>query len=649
MVIFINQIRMKIGVMFGSPETTTGGNALKFYASVRLDIRRIGSIKERDEVVGNQTRVKVVKNKLAPPFKQVEFDIMYGEGVSKTGELVDLGVKAGIVEKSGSWFSYNSQRLGQGRENAKLFLQRQSGRSPTRSRLALRQNAGLIAEQFLENGGRATISRTTRPTTVASAQPIASVDDDRRADHGPAVLLLADAGSPHSACATHGQRPMSHCWTAHRHGRLQGRDVQVLRSALLRHGANPFCEEGRGNMSGVNEIRSAFLDYFKKNGHEVVASSPLVPRNDPTLMFTNAGMVQFKNVFTGLEQRPYSRAATSQKCVRAGGKHNDLDNVGYTARHHTFFEMLGNFSFGDYFKERAIELAWNLITKEFGLAKDQLTGHRLSHRRRGVRPLEEDRRPARGAHHPHRDQRQFLGDGRYRPVRPVLGDLLRPRRQHSRAARPAAPDEDGDRFIEIWNLVFMQFEQVTKEERIDLPRPSIDTGMGLERIAAVLQGKHDNYDIDLFRALIRASEEATGVKAEGKNRASHRVIADHLRSSSFLIADGVLPSNEGRGYVLRRIMRRAMRHAQLLGAEDPLMWRLVPALVREMGQAYPELIRGEAADHRDAEARGDAFPQDAGARPWPARRRDRHAVGAATASTARPPSSSTTPTASRST
>ena len=257
--------------------------------------------------------------------------------------------------------------------------------------------------------------------------------------------------------------------------------------------------------------------------------------------------------------------------MRAGGKHNDLDNVGYTARHHTFFEMLGNFSFGDYFKERAIELAWNLITKEFGLAQGQADGHRLSHRRRGAGLWKKIAGLPEEPHHPHRDQRQFLGDGRYRPVRPVLGDLLRPRRGHSGAARPAAPDEDGDRFIEIWNLVFMQFEQVTKEERIDLPRPSIDTGMGLERVAAVLQGEHDNYDIDLFRALIRASEEATGVKAEGKNRASHRVIADHLRSSSFLIADGVLPSNEGRGYVLRRIMRRAMRHAQLLGARDPLM------------------------------------------------------------------------------
>ncbi|RWC42755.1 alanine--tRNA ligase [Mesorhizobium sp.] len=345
-------------------------------------------------------------------------------------------------------------------------------------------------------------------------------------------------------------------------------------------------------MSGVNEIRSAFLDYFRKEGHEVVASSPLVPRNDPTLMFTNAGMVQFKNVFTGLESRPYSRAATSQKCVRAGGKHNDLDNVGYTARHHTFFEMLGNFSFGDYFKERAIELAWNLITREFGIAKDRLlvTVYHTDDAAAGfwkkIAGLPEDRiiRIA--------TSDNFWAMGDTGPCGPC-SEIFYDHGADIRGGPPGSADEDGDRFIEIWNLVFMQFEQVTKAERIELPRPSIDTGMGLERIAAVLQGEHDNYDIDLFKALIRASEEATGVKAEGKNRASHRVIADHLRASSFLIADGVLPSNEGRGYVLRRIMRRAMRHAQLLGARDPLMWRLVPALVREMGQAYPELVRGQ--------------------------------------------------------
>jgi alanyl-tRNA synthetase len=345
-------------------------------------------------------------------------------------------------------------------------------------------------------------------------------------------------------------------------------------------------------MSGVNEIRSAFLEYFKKNGHEVVASSPLVPRNDPTLMFVNAGMVQFKNVFTGLEQRPYSRAATSQKCVRAGGKHNDLDNVGYTARHHTFFEMLGNFSFGDYFKERAIELAWNLITREFGLARDRLlvTVYHTDDEAAGfwkkIAGLPEEKI----IRIPTSDNFWAMGDtGPCGPCSEIFYD----HGESIPGGPPGSPDEDGDRFIEIWNLVFMQYEQITKEERITLPRPSIDTGMGLERIAAVLQGEHDNYDIDLFKALIRASEDATGVPAQGKNRASHRVIADHLRASSFLIADGVLPSNEGRGYVLRRIMRRAMRHAQLLGARDPLMWRLVPALVREMGQAYPELVRGE--------------------------------------------------------
>ncbi|GAA5625487.1 alanine--tRNA ligase [Brucella sp. NBRC 12953] len=346
-------------------------------------------------------------------------------------------------------------------------------------------------------------------------------------------------------------------------------------------------------MAGVNEIRSTFLDYFRKNGHEVVSSSPLVPRNDPTLMFTNAGMVQFKNVFTCLEQRPYSRATTSQKCVRAGGKHNDLDNVGYTARHHTFFEMLGNFSFGDYFKEEAISHAWNLITKEFGLNKDKLlvtvyhTDDDAANFWKKIAGLSDDRiiRIA--------TNDNFWAMGDTGPCGPC-SEIFYDHGDHIWGGPPGSADEDGDRFIEIWNLVFMQFEQVTPDQRIDLPRPSIDTGMGLERVAAVLQGVHDNYDIDLFKALIRASEEATGVKAEGDFRASHRVIADHLRASSFLIADGVLPSNEGRGYVLRRIMRRAMRHAQLLGASQPLMWRLLPALIREMGQAYPELIRAEA-------------------------------------------------------
>lgn len=346
-------------------------------------------------------------------------------------------------------------------------------------------------------------------------------------------------------------------------------------------------------MNGVNEIRSTFLDYFRKNGHEIVSSSSLVPRNDPTLMFTNAGMVQFKNVFTGVESRSYSRATTSQKCVRAGGKHNDLDNVGYTARHHTFFEMLGNFSFGDYFKEDAIHFAWNLLTKEFGLSKDKLlvtvyhTDDEAADHWKKIAGLSDDKIIRIATN----DNFWAMGDtGPCGPCSEIFydhGDKIW-------GGPPGSADEDGDRFIEIWNLVFMQYEQVTADERVNLPRPSIDTGMGLERIAAVLQGVHDNYDIDLFKTLIRASVEATGVKAEGDFVASHRVIADHLRSSAFLIADGVLPSNEGRGYVLRRIMRRAMRHAQLLGSKDPLMWRLLPTLVREMGQAYPELIRAEA-------------------------------------------------------
>jgi alanyl-tRNA synthetase len=346
-------------------------------------------------------------------------------------------------------------------------------------------------------------------------------------------------------------------------------------------------------MSGVNEIRSAFLDYFAKHGHAVVPSSPLVPRNDPTLMFTNAGMVQFKNVFTGLEKRPYVRAVTAQKCVRAGGKHNDLDNVGYTARHHTFFEMLGNFSFGDYFKDVAIELAWNLITKEFGLPKERLTAtvyvddDQAFGLWKKIAGLPESRilRIA-GA-----DNFWAMGDtGPCGPCSEIFYD----HGDHIPGGPPGSLDAEGDRFIEIWNLVFMQFEQTAPGERHDLPRPSIDTGMGLERIAAVLQGTHDNYEIDLFRAIIHAVAELTGVDAQGPHKASHRVIADHLRASAFLIADGVLPSNEGRGYVLRRIMRRAMRHAELLGAREPLMFKLVPTLVREMGQAYPELVRAQA-------------------------------------------------------
>ena len=346
-------------------------------------------------------------------------------------------------------------------------------------------------------------------------------------------------------------------------------------------------------MTSTNDIRRSFLEYFTASDHAEVASAPLVPYNDPTLMFVNAGMVPFKNAFTGLETPPAPRATSSQKCVRAGGKHNDLDNVGYTARHHTFFEMLGNFSFGDYFKEQAILHAWTLLTKEWGLSPDKLTAT-VYHTDdeaydlwRKISGLPEDRI----IRIPTNDNFWSMGDtGPCGPCSEIFYD----HGEHIFGGPPGSPDEDGDRFVEIWNLVFMQFDQSADGSRSDLPKPSIDTGMGLERIAAVMQGVHDNYDTDTFKALIGASESLTGVKAEGEQTASHRVIADHLRSTSFLMADGVLPSNEGRGYVLRRIMRRAMRHAHLLGANEPLMHRLVPALVAEMGQAYPELVRGQA-------------------------------------------------------
>ena len=346
-------------------------------------------------------------------------------------------------------------------------------------------------------------------------------------------------------------------------------------------------------MASSNDIRAAFLDYFARNGHQVVESSPLVPRNDPTLMFTNAGMVQFKNLFTGQEKRPYARATTAQKCVRAGGKHNDLDNVGYTARHHTFFEMLGNFSFGDYFKEKAIPYAWELVTRDYGLPKDRLLVT--------VYAEDDDAAAIWKKVTGFADERiiriptdaNFWRMGETGPCGPCSEIFF----DHGPAipgGPPGSPDEDGDRFVEVWNLVFMQFEEGPPGTRVPLPRPSIDTGMGLERIAAILQGKHDNYDIDIFRALILASAEATGQDPDGPFRVSHRVVADHLRSVAFLIADGVLPSNEGRGYVLRRIMRRAMRHIHLMGAREPVMYRLVPALVRQMGAAYPELGRAEA-------------------------------------------------------
>ncbi|HEX8528264.1 alanine--tRNA ligase [Allosphingosinicella sp.] len=345
-------------------------------------------------------------------------------------------------------------------------------------------------------------------------------------------------------------------------------------------------------MTSTNDIRRGFLEYFGAQGHRVVPSAPLIPHNDPTLMFVNAGMVPFKNVFTGLESRPYTTAASSQKCVRAGGKHNDLDNVGYTARHHTFFEMLGNFSFGDYFKERAIELAWHLLTSEWGVSPERLTAtvyhtddeaYDLWRRIAGL----PDSRIIRIAT---KDNFWAMGDSG--PCGPC-SEIFYDHGEHIPGGPPGSPDEDGDRFTEIWNLVFMQYEQEDNEIVRDLPRPSIDTGMGLERIAAVLQGVHDNYDTDTFKALIAASGALTHNARTDDTEASHRVIADHLRASGFLVADGVLPANEGRGYVLRRIMRRAMRHAHLLGASEPLMHRLVPSLVAEMGAAYPELVRAQ--------------------------------------------------------
>ena len=345
-------------------------------------------------------------------------------------------------------------------------------------------------------------------------------------------------------------------------------------------------------MLGTNDLRTAFLDYFAANGHAIVPSSPLVPENDPTLLFTNAGMVQFKNVFTGVETRDYSRAVTSQKCVRAGGKHNDLENVGYTARHHTFFEMLGNFSFGDYFKETAIDLSWSLITRDFGVPEDKLLvtiyadDDEAFDLWRRIAGLGEERilRIA--------TSDNFWSMGETGPCGPC-SEIFYDHGDRIPGGPPGSPDEDGDRFVEIWNLVFMQFDQPSPGERVPLPRPSIDTGMGLERIAALLQGTNDNYAVDALRTLIEASADRSGTDPDGEHAVAHRVIADHVRATSFLIADGVLPSNEGRGYVLRRIMRRAMRHAHIMGADEPLLWKLVATLVSGMGAAFPELKRAE--------------------------------------------------------
>ena len=343
----------------------------------------------------------------------------------------------------------------------------------------------------------------------------------------------------------------------------------------------------------LNEIRSAFLNYFEKNDHKIVESSNLVPNNDPTLMFANSGMVQFKNVFTGLEKRDYLRATTSQKCVRAGGKHNDLENVGYTPRHHTFFEMLGNFSFGDYFKEKAISLAWELITKEFGLSKDRLyvtvfnEDNDAFNLWKKITGLSENRIVKIST------SDNFWSMGETGPCGPC-SEIFYDHGDHLKGSPPGSSDQEGDRFIEIWNLVFMQYEQVSKEKRINLPKPSVDTGMGLERISALLQGTHDNYEIDHFKKLINSTSEILKKKVDQKNLASFRVIADHLRASSFLIAEGVLPSNEGRGYVLRRIMRRGMRHSHLLGSKEPIFYKILKTLINEMSSSYPELLRAEA-------------------------------------------------------
>ena len=335
------------------------------------------------------------------------------------------------------------------------------------------------------------------------------------------------------------------------------------------------------------------MNYFKKNDHKIVESSNLVPNNDPTLMFANSGMVQFKNVFTGLEKRDYIRATTSQKCVRAGGKHNDLENVGYTPRHHTFFEMLGNFSFGDYFKEKAISLAWELITKEFGLSKDRLyvtvfnEDNDAFNLWKKITGLSENRIIKIST------SDNFWSMGEKGPCGPC-SEIFYDHGDHLKGGPPGSSDQEGDRFIEIWNLVFMQYEQVSKEKRINLPKPSVDTGMGLERISALLQGTHDNYEIDHFKKLINSTSEILKKKVDQKNLASFRVIADHLRASSFLIAEGVLPSNEGRGYVLRRIMRRGMRHSHLLGSKEPIFYKILKTLINEMSSSYPELLRAEA-------------------------------------------------------
>ena len=513
MVIFINQIRMKIGVMFGNPETTTGGNALKFYASVRLDIRRIGSIKERDEVVGNQTRVKVVKNKMAPPFPRGR---------------VRHHVRRGHLQERRA--DRPRRRRRRGREVRRLVLLRQPAHRPgPRERQDLPQ-------------GKPRHRRRDRKSHPPERRHRRRPHDGRlhpRRGRQRRRIALNQVSSRVGAAA----------W---------GSPLLVSRHRSAPSWTPPRARDRTFAMQTANDIRATFLDYFAKNGHEVVPSSPLVPRNDPTLLFTNAGMVQFKNVFTGAEKRAYKRAATSQKCVRAGGKHNDLENVGYTARHHTFFEMLGNFSFGDYFKDVAIELAWNLVTKVYGLPKDKLMVTVFSEDDdafdlwKKIAGLPESRI----IRIPTSDNFWAMGDtGPCGPCSEIFYD----HGPEIAGGPPGSPDQDGDRFIEIWNLVFMQFEQVTKDQRVALPRPSIDTGMGLERIAAVLQGKHDNYDIDLMRALIEASAEASHTHADGPHA---RLAPRHRRPPArHRVPDRRRRAALERGPRLRAAPDHAPRHA----------------------------------------------------------------------------------------
>ena len=549
-VIFINQIRMKIGVTgYGSPETTTGGNALKFYSSVRLDIRKIQTLKDKEEAYGSLTRVKVVKNKMAPPFREAKFDIIWGTGISRSGELIDLGVDAGIVDKSGAWFAFGAEKLGQGKEKVRALLDE----TP--------ELRNAIESQLIEHLGmnpRPVVHAPEETLPDPETAPVDDMDDEIRSDAGRGSLPA---------------KPFRRrCRRAWPHPPLSPPPAGAC-------------------MLTANEIRHRFLEYFKKHGHTEVASSSLIPRDDPSLLFTNAGMVQFKKIFCGQEKRDYVRATTSQKCLRVGGKHNDLDNVGRTARHHTFFEMLGNFSFGDYFKEDAIRFAWTFITEDLKLPKDRLyitvykdddEAFELWQKVAGVAPERIFRLGE-------KDNFWSMGDtGPCGPCSEIHFD--------QGADMACGPDCgigkcDCDRFLEIWNLVFMQFEQLPDGSRVPLPRPSIDTGMGLERIAGVCQGVRSNYDTDLFQVFINYMAELAGVRYRDNadNDTALRVIADHSRAIAFMIADGILPSNEGRGYVLRRLIRRAFRFGRLMGMQEPFLYKTALKVVEVMGEDYPEL------------------------------------------------------------